>query len=123
MKTFVIIEPSKEVCQFMVEILARFLRDRAEVVDFVSFDKALEEIMSIKEVAMVFVAFNAPTERGPHIARHIKKALPSAKVILTSTFDAKEEAVKFDLDDFVTKIEFATIGRIHQLMEKHGIEL
>lgn len=123
MKTFVIVEPQEAVCKFMVEILARFLKDQAKIVDFVSFDKALGEIMSLNEVAMVFVAFDAPTERGAHVARHIKGALPKAKVILISTFDAKEEVVKFGLDDFISKLEFVTISKIPELMKKHGIEL
>lgn len=127
MKTFVIVEPHKEVGQFMTETLARFLKDRAKdgakVVDFLSFDEALEKLPSINEVAMVFVAFDAPTERGAYVAREIKGKLPNAKVILTSTFDAAEKARQFGLDDFIYKLDFVTLGKIWQLLQKHGIEL
>lgn len=123
MKTFVIVEPQEGVCQFMVEILKRFLKDRAKVVDFLSFDEAWEKIPSTNEVAMIFVAFDAPTEWGAYVAGELKKALPKAKVILTSTFDAHEKAQQFGLDDFISKIDFAGIGKLGQLLQKHGIEL
>lgn len=120
---FIIVEPHKDVCQFMVEILKRFLKDRAEVVEFLSFDEAWWKIPSISEVAMVFVAFDAPTEWGAYIAGELKKSLPRAKIILTSTFDAAEKTQQFGLDDFVSKLDFAGIGKIGQLLQKHGIEL
>ncbi|MFA6273011.1 MAG: hypothetical protein WC673_00760 [Candidatus Paceibacterota bacterium] len=123
MKTFVIVEPNKEVCEFMVVILSRFLKDRAKVVDFLSFNEALEKLPSINEVAMVFVALDAPTERGAYVAGEFKKALLEAKVILMSTTDAREKAVQLGLDDFVSKLDFAGIGKIDQLLQKHGIEL
>lgn len=123
MKTFVIVEPNKEVCQFMVDILTRFLKDRARVIDFLSFAEALEKLPSSEEVAMIFVAFDAPTEWGAYVAGELKKALPKTKVILTSTFDAHEKAEQKGLDDFVSKLDFASIGKIGQLLQKHGIEL
>lgn len=123
MKTFIVVEPNKEVCEFMVVILTRFCKDRAKVMDFLSFDEALEKLPSINEAAMVFVAFDAPTERGAHVASQIKEMLPNTKVILTSTIDASGKAAQLGLDDFVSKIDFFGIGRISQLLQKHGIEL
>ena len=123
MKTFVIVEPQEGVCQFMVEILKRFLKDRAKVVDFLSFDEAWEKIPSISEVAMIFVAFDAPTERGGRVAQKFKRQFPDAKIILTSVFDFHEKAEQLGLDDFVSKIDFVSIGKLEQLLQKHGIEL
>ena len=127
MKTIIVVEPEKALCELMLSILA-------DVVDLKKYNIAgvssLEDTLPSlarsydPPCALVFVPFEANTGRGLRIAQYVKQENPMVKVVLTSAIEnLLPNAGEVGLDAVYAKQDFFPPTKLHHFLVELGIEL